>query len=276
MRGILVLLTFIVVTSSAHLRSAYQHPSLQNGFDRDFAYEVVPLAFAAYCNQADLESWTCIWCQDESKLHFVAYIDDEGTNTAGYVGIVNDTIVLSFRGTKFDSLDNWITDLKTAHTTPYPSVPGAAVHIGFFEAYTAVQSQVYSQLNVARKQCSHCRMALVTGHSLGAAIATLAVADANSPLRDLDIEVYTFGSPRVGNQVFATYYNGLDIPTWRMVHANDMIPHLPPTLIWFWHVAMEVWEVTPSNYTVCPAPPLGEDPACSDSVLGDSISDHLW
>jgi hypothetical protein len=48
----------------------------------------------------------------------------------------------------------------------------------------------------------------VTGHSLGAAMATLSAADL-SVVSKIPIEgVYTFGSPRVGNLAFSTWFVG--------------------------------------------------------------------
>ena len=52
---------------------------------------------------------------------------------------------------------------------------------------------------------------LVTGHSLGAALATLAAVDfkRNVPgITDDNMDVYTFGSPRIGTPEWADYvYN---------------------------------------------------------------------
>lgn len=43
---------------------------------------------------------------------------------------------------------------------------------------------------------------LVTGHSLGAALATVAAYDAKIAFPNKDIYVYNMGSPRVGNTAF--------------------------------------------------------------------------
>lgn len=46
---------------------------------------------------------------------------------------------------------------------------------------------------------------MVTGHSLGGALAILAAADIKSVGHKVD-EVYTFGQPRVGNVAFSKWY----------------------------------------------------------------------
>jgi hypothetical protein len=58
-----------------------------------------------------------------------------------------------------------------------------------------------------------------TGHSLGAALATLAAG--RFPPRAL----YTFGSPRVGDGEFATTLEG--VPTFRLVNNRDLVTGVP-------------------------------------------------
>ncbi len=70
----------------------------------------------------------------------------------------------------------------------------------------------------------------VTGHSLGAALATLYVAR-NASDRQLHIaRLYTFASPYVGDFEFVKSYNTLGIETWRIANFWDRVPHLPPGL----------------------------------------------
>jgi hypothetical protein len=60
------------------------------------------------------------------------------------------------------------------------------------------------------------------GHSLGAALATLAARDMSISLRPE--QVFTFGSPRCGNPQFAAAYK---VPLKRFVNENDIITHVP-------------------------------------------------
>jgi C1A family cysteine protease/GH25 family lysozyme M1 (1,4-beta-N-acetylmuramidase) len=76
----------------------------------------------------------------------------------------------------------------------------------------------------------------VTGHSLGAALATLYTMEnaytgqIPSPL------LCTFASPLVGDSKFATVFNRLDLTSWRIVNAPDVVPKLPPEILGFVHV----------------------------------------
>jgi Lipase (class 3) len=76
----------------------------------------------------------------------------------------------------------------------------------------------------------------VTGHSLGAALATLYVAENNRTVAAPSL-ICTFGSPRVGDSVFATKFGELGVPSWRIVNDLDPVPKVP--FLGFWHVETE-------------------------------------
>ena len=44
------------------------------------------------------------------------------------------------------------------------------------------------------------------------------------------ISTYTFGSPRVGNQQFALYFDSVFGNSYRIVNSNDLVPHVPSSL----------------------------------------------
>jgi hypothetical protein len=77
----------------------------------------------------------------------------------------------------------------------------------------------------------------ITGHGLGGALAALAAAmifedKEHEGIRDAVRGVYTYGQPRIGNEIFArrcqdTYGRLL----FRHIHANDLVPMFPPPSI---------------------------------------------
>ncbi len=76
----------------------------------------------------------------------------------------------------------------------------------------------------------------VTGHSLGAALATLYVMEnAKKELIDNPM-LCTFASPLVGDATFASVFNGLGIPSWRIDNVKDLVTKVPPAFLGFVHV----------------------------------------
>jgi hypothetical protein len=72
------------------------------------------------------------------------------------------------------------------------------------------------------------RPMVVTGHSLGSALATLFVME-NASKKKFDITTScTFASPRVGTLEFARAFDLLPINSWRIVNELDVVPKLPP------------------------------------------------
>lgn len=68
---------------------------------------------------------------------------------------------------------------------------------------------------------------LVLGHSMGAALATVAAYDLKIAFPDPKMKMYNMGCPRVGNtpfyEKFKEMFDGYD---YRIVHTSDTVPHL--------------------------------------------------
>jgi len=77
----------------------------------------------------------------------------------------------------------------------------------------------------------------VTGHSLGAALASLGAVSLQQAVPDVKVSSYTFGQPRVGLFDYAKAHD-LAIPdAYRIIHDDDIVPHVP----WCRHVKYEGW-----------------------------------
>jgi hypothetical protein len=70
---------------------------------------------------------------------------------------------------------------------------------------------------------------VITGHSLGSALATLTVplAVRLAGGRGGKVEHYNQASPRVGDPNFAAFFNSLGAPSYRLVNIEDVVPTLP-------------------------------------------------
>jgi len=118
-----------------------------------------------------------------------------------------------FRGTQFtsglDFAQEWAED---AASLPLKPMGAGKVHLGFYGAYQALRQAVLAVASPAANG------RVITGHSLGAALATLCWAD-------LGGDLMTFASPRVGDPAFATaLWNGQTV---RIVNKPDIVPDVP-------------------------------------------------
>jgi hypothetical protein len=74
------------------------------------------------------------------------------------------------------------------------------------------------------------RPTVVTGHSLGSALATLFAIE-NSVKHKFDISlISTLASPKVGNLEFKHVFGALPLTSWRVVNIRDVVPKVPPTI----------------------------------------------
>lgn len=102
-------------------------------------------------------------------------------------------MVVAFRGTNGADLENWISNMKVL-PEPYPYAPKAEVHRGFMQAYKAISEQVISTVRTLRGNYSTSKV-MVTGHSLGGALALLAALEIKRQfsIDHRDITLYTYG-----------------------------------------------------------------------------------
>lgn len=145
-----------------------------------------------------------------------------------------------------------------------PWTPGGRAHAGFKEGFDLLWPDLERWLD------GHPGRWLFTGHSLGAALATLA-ASRKRPAR-----LVTFGSPRVGDPTFVETLSEVEVA--RYVDCCDIVTHLPPPAL-------------PSGYAhVNEANPLYIDhlgevqPGATESGISDDrragrreyIAKHAW
>src|SRR5260370_4736865 len=170
------------------------------------------LSRLSYCNDAD---------RRERSLAHVGlkeqeFLDVEGTQAL--VAVDAARVFVAFRGT--DDPKALIQDLDAL---PVSWEQGGQVHKGFVHYLHPVREALARIVRAAAG-----REVSFTGHSLGAAAATL--AESLSPRATL----YTFGSPRVGDAAFAA-----TIPAeraQRFVDCCDIVCRVPPEKLQYVHV----------------------------------------
>ncbi len=139
----------------------------------------------------------------------------------GFVARKRECRYLIFRGTK--TVKEWIRNIDI-ELSPF-ILPGfGKVHDGFLRTYDSIRNEVSASLSAAKSA----RRLFVAGHSLGAAMATLAVPDIEKTL-SLNVEaLYTFGSPRVGDATFASAFNReAEGRSFRITNTSDIVTSIP-------------------------------------------------
>ncbi|XP_066380262.1 lipase-like isoform X2 [Miscanthus floridulus] len=267
---------------------ARREPDVNNNgrnfvFNYTLAKAVVEYAAAVYMTDLTaLYTWTCSRCNDLTRgFEMTCIIVDVQNCLQAFVGVDHNlnAIIVSIRGTQENSVQNWIKDIIWKQVNlNYPNMPNAKVHIGFYSSYnnTVLRPAITNAVRKARKLHGHSNI-IVTGHSMGGAIASFCALDLAMSFGSNNVHLMTFGQPRVGNAAFASYFAKYVTNTIRMTHERDIVPHLPPYFFFlpqltYKHFPREVWEHEVdgnTTYQVCDG--SGEDPNCCRIVLGRSV-----
>ncbi len=154
------------------------------------------------------------WGFTESRFLDVAGIQ-------GYLAGNDRLLLIAFRGTDFD-LRDIVTDINIE------LVPGPVgqVHRGFHLALGRVWPEFIDQFHGLYQG----QPVWLCGHSLGAALATLAAARLIfDPADEIHFQgLYTFGSPRVGDEAFAVRFDQrCQLRTFRFRNNNDVVTRVP-------------------------------------------------
>jgi hypothetical protein len=186
-------------------------------------------------------------------------------------------IIMSFRGTHgHGELGQEFIDTLTH--PPVDFIAGGKVNPYFSDAFNLIWNAGMKDAFFSYKNKHKDFSLWITGHSLGAAIAAIAGGTVSklgyfAPEKTV---LYTFGEPRVGNKDYATAMDSLLPVIYRVIHAHDMVPHLPlKGMLGYFHHKTEVWYdnnmAKGSTYVVCKE---DEDPSCSDKVPELVWTDH--
>ena len=146
----------------------------------------------------------------------VQFFDVNGAQ--GYLLKGADSHVLSFRGTEVTEKSDVLADLKAGKNL---EASGGKVHVGFKDELNKLWPAITVSL-------ANIDALYVTGHSLGAAMATIAA----SRIQTKVIALVTFGSPRAGNQEFV---NSLSVTHYRVQNNCDDVTKVPFLLMGFAH-----------------------------------------
>ena len=160
--------------------------------------------------------------------------------------------IIVFRGTKRTM--EWVLNINAVYATKKSKMFSqyGAVHPGFSTIYSKISAQILEDA----KKLDPSIPCYISGHSLGAAIATLAAIDiaVNIPRLQKQVQLYSYASPRVGDRVFAREHNRVVPNSYRVVNLADAITLVPFTVFFkteYVHVGEE-WSFLAQNHDVMP------------------------
>ena len=142
------------------------------------------------------------------------FIDVDDTQC--FVATTADLALVSFRGT--ESRGDWFRNVNVPGRTRDYGV----AHRGFLGAFQAVESQLRSSLaGIADRKL------IVTGHSLGGALATVMAAEWQGFMPAAFVS--TFGQPAVGRGAFRMFFlQNYSRKFFRFVNDSDIVARVPP------------------------------------------------
>jgi len=237
--------------SSKHLseHDPAQHLSYPNlvvvrdlGLVAKLAYESSPvISYIA-------KSWGLV---SEAKYHF------NFGDTQAFIAYDDYNILVSFRGTETINPRDWATDVAVTLKSFLPrNLGGASVfdppatkplgHSGFMGALglysTGEVVTAFGHIHdvLADLLSEKHRKIWVTGHSLGAALASVFVGQLlveNGELARNISGLYTYGQPRSGDVPYCKLFVDLEVSgkVWRIVNKNDIVPRVPTKGLGYFH-----------------------------------------
>ncbi|KAI6243382.1 Class 3 lipase protein [Aphelenchoides fujianensis] len=244
-------------------------------YDEQLAKRMLPLAAAAYSAKPE-ECLAHRFNNAELVRRYEVYCDETQNDTcSGYLALLHDekAIAVVFRGTVGDmqlKMENVETIMQKE-----PLYDMGLVHPYFRRAFVQLWYGAMGNHFVKLTQQFPDYVVYVTGHSLGAALSSLASAAIvrNNGFTDRNSFHYNFGQPRVGDATFAVSHEKLLPSFYRLTHARDLITLLPQTYFDFRHFGNEIWYnntmETGSSHVTCGDE---DDPACAGDR--DSWPDH--
>ena len=226
------------------------HTIIQQPIDSKFYFptavsclNAIVIAYSQHCTKTIVNPPTVT-----NSIPLYWYEGREPDALCGFIGIATNEkngekfLILAIRGT--ETGPEWVNDLSylpvqlgfgDTNTT-------GKVASGFWYAYNKtrkskppLQAQIKSAIIALVEKEPKIKEILITGHSLGAAVATIAAVDLELSFPSLRVIAYTVASPRVGDPEFVRQVLKLNqsrdddkqLVIWRLYNTSDVVTEVP-------------------------------------------------
>ena len=251
------------------------------GYSLDYAKHGLYFSSAAYCSADSIKNWDCgEACKYHPGFKPIQVYDYQlyGETNQVFTGYSDSAkkFIVAFQGTENTKqlVAEGINSIQV--TASFPGGKSYKLQKYFWEAYSGLADKLK---NDSKKYTDY--EFFITGHSLGGVLSSICSMDfvLSGIVSSDKIMKYTYGEPRLGNSDWAKDFDKYVPNAYRIVHAADIVPHLPPPLYLAWsyeHSSQEIWyDEDFTSYTACKQ---NEDPDCCKStpVAKYNIPDHLY
>ncbi|RPD55587.1 alpha/beta-hydrolase [Lentinus tigrinus ALCF2SS1-7] len=239
-------------------------------------------AGATYCSVDQLNAWSCKACKNISGFKPTLVGGDGNAIQQYFVGSWSDqkAVVVAHEGTDPTKFLSDLTDvnfvMKSLDTTLFPGVPsGVQVHGGFADEHAKTASIILAEVKSLLSSTGYTNVFLV-GHSLGGALSELEAMymTLNLP-SSVHVKAVTYGTPRVGNPAWATFFDSKVADFKRINNEEDPIPIVPGRGLGFQHPHGEIHILGAGNAVSCPGDDDATDAQCTISSVPNIIKSNL-
>ncbi|KAL6303473.1 alpha/beta-hydrolase [Sparassis latifolia] len=252
----------------------------------DFA-PYTEFARAAYCPSDIVTGWQCgEACAAVPGFEVSLTGGDGNALQLYYVGYwpQENAVVVAHEGTDPTQFLSDLTDAdiitENLDSSLFPGVSSDIwVHSGFANEQAQTATTILTETNSLIQQYSATNV-ITVGHSLGGALAQLDALYLTLQLpSSIHIKSITYGTPRVGNSAYATYFDSMVPDYTRVNNELDIVPIVPGRFLGFLHPHGEVHIIAPDDAVSCPGDDDGTEEQCTDlsvpNILDGNIVDHL-
>ncbi len=154
-------------------------------------------------------------------IRAVAGVTQPAEEVFGFIAESENKLVVAFRGTASAADAESGQDFFQVF---FPYIEdGGKTHRGSTAIYQSARNRLIRELATFSMQ----KKLYITGHSLGASLATLCAIDLAVNTKFKNPIVYTYGSGRVGDPAFAARFNKAVKHSFRIFNVHDPVPTYP-------------------------------------------------
>lgn len=186
--------------------------------------KAIDLSALAYQDPADIENAL------KGKFEDFQWVENKDTDTQVFICSDDEAIWVSFRGTEFTNLKDWITNLDCS----FIDSPWGAVHRGFWNDINSVHLQIFDRLV---KEIGTGRRIIFTGHSQGAADTELYFSKRCYDLPYANQICIPIEPPRsMSREAALLFGQHFGSKIYHVINNNDVVCRVPTRIMGYNHV----------------------------------------